>query len=73
MDNAYALCHFNGSPIPHLHGNDWIFLESGSADSRGTGGAWYYKGDREAALVELAKRKAYWAKAQNAYYSQQWV
>ena len=72
IEQDYHLCHF--STIP-LRDNEWKYLEFGhdANDSRCQGGAWYYKGNKELALLKLAEVKVEQAKRANKYYSQLWV
>ena len=72
---TFDLEHFSsysGQPPPD---HTWIYLEYGHAtgDSRCQGGAWYYKGDKEAALIKLKECKKLQSEAANAYYNQPWV
>jgi hypothetical protein len=68
----YQLCHFLTTPI---HDKEWIYLAYGHdvSDSRCQGGAWYYQGNKELALAQLAEYKVEQAKRANDYYSQPWV
>jgi len=72
MEKSFRLIHFQNPQFSPTN-EGWTYIEFGHNDSRCTGGAWYYKGDKEAALSELAIRKAKQNKAANAYYNQQWV
>ena len=69
---SFELRHFDTVPF---RDPEWRYLEFGhdAYDSRCMGGAWYYKGDKEKALEELAKIKAKQAELANSYYSQKWV
>ncbi len=69
---AYRLQHFH-SPTFSPTAEGWTFLEDGHNDARCTGGAWYFKGNKELALAELAKRKVEQKKAADAYYASPWV
>ena len=74
MSAAYELKHFSTVPGPY-DGDGWKYLEHGHDrfDSRGTGGAWYYRGDREAAAAQLTEYKKETAARQAAYYAQPWL
>ncbi len=67
----YQLCHFSTVP----RDKDWIYLKDGHdvSDSRCLGGAWYYKGNKENALIQLREYEVIQKKSANAYYSQPWV
>jgi len=74
MSKPYELQHFH---TPHFSptAEGWTYIEFGHAhnDSRCTGGAWYYKGDKALALKELEKRKEQQRKAADDYYARPWV
>jgi hypothetical protein len=72
MDKGYKLQHFH-TPQFSPTAEGWTYIEFGHNDARGTGGAWYYQGDKALALAELALRKAAQRKASDAYYAQPWV
>lgn len=60
---------------PWIAQQGWSYLVDGHdrCDSRCQGGAWYYRGDRDAAMrqVEVFKREQ--AARAAAYYAQPWV
>ena len=70
-DRKTVVKHFLSGPPE----SGWTFLCDGSApsDSRGMGGAYYYKGDRQTASEEAARQKAEHRRRSNGYYSQSWV
>lgn len=72
MTKPYELQHFH-SPQFSPTAEGWTYIEFGHNDARCTGGAWYYKGDKQLALVELAKRKKQQQKEADEYYARPWV
>jgi hypothetical protein len=72
MSQNYQLQHFH-SPQFSPTDEEWIYLEFGHSDARCTGGAWWYKGNRDAALAALELRKVEQRKAADAYYALPWV
>ena len=58
---------------PHNSVKDWMFLCNGHDDSRLTGGAFYYIGDKAVAQDMAYKRIAEALRASAKYYSQPWV
>ena len=71
-EKQYELRHFH-SPEFSPTEMGWTHIESGHNDARCTGGAWYFKGDKELALKELAVRKERQRKAADDYYARPWV
>ena len=72
MAAQFELRHFH---MPHFSptAEGWTYIEFGHNDARCTGGAWWYKGDKKAALAELEIRKAAQRKAADDYYARPWV
>lgn len=61
--------------VEWLGRDGWEYLADGHArwDARCQGGAWYYRGDRVAALAKLAEYKQEQEARARGYYSRPWV
>lgn len=74
MDARFELRHvLQWAPWLDQQGFRYLVDGHDRSDSRCQGGAWYYRGDREAAMVQVAEWKKEQAARAAAYYAQPWV